>query len=59
MPPFSEDNVLSENVWAKGADGKIMESVCLFKCSDGTVCCFGLTKEDYNSKIVKWQPLYS
>ena len=58
MPKFYKDNVISNHVWAKGSDGKIMEDVGLFP-SMGKVVCYGLTEKHYHPEITHWQPLYS
>lgn len=57
MPDFYKDNVISNSVWAKGNDGKIIEDVGLYKSID-RVRSFGLTKEHYHPNIIQWQPLY-
>jgi hypothetical protein len=57
MPLFYKDNVISNQVWAKGADGKIIENAGLFK-STGKIVSYGLTQKEYHPNITHWQPLY-
>jgi len=57
MPSFYEGNSISNHVWAKGIDGKIMEDVGLF-CGVRNVVCFGATQAHYHPNITHWQPLY-
>lgn len=57
MPLFYKDNVISNPVWAKGGDGKIIEDAGLFK-SMGKVVSYGLTQKEYHPNITHWQPLY-